>query len=168
MSNADLRDPRVLTELRSKIAVFLQQVGAAIDGSAQQVRNTADWLRYDLMAECKRTLVNREEAYQQARRTWLSSEADVQLAANSRGPGKPSSLEEKIDMDKARRRRDEAEARLVAVKRCLDLVERQCSPLTTTLRGCDFALRDEGVKALARLAAMATAIEDYLRQGRGT
>ena len=118
--------------------------------------------------ECKRTLVNREEAYQQARRTWLSAEADVQLSANSRGPGRPSSLEEKIDMDKARRRRDEAEVRLVTVKRCLDLVERQCTPLTTTLRGCDFAVRDEGSKALARLDSMTMAIEDYLRQGRGT
>ena len=166
MSAADLRDPAVLVHLRGRVAAFVLNATAAIDGSAQQVSHVTDWLRHEQLPHWKRTLNTREEAYQQARRTWLSAEADVQLAAQSRGPGRPSSLEEKLDMDKAKRKRDEAEERLASIRRWLDQVERLGAPLVTTLRGHGFALSDDGAKALARLDGMVTAIDDYHRAGR--
>jgi len=168
VSAADLRDPQVLRDLRRAVMVFLQRTDAALDGSTQQVRNIVDWLRYEQLPHWKRQLAQREELYQQARRTWLDAEADVRLGATSRGPGRPSALEERFDMDKARRRRDEAQERLDAVKRCVDQVERHCNPLTATLRGCGFTLQEDGMRTIARLDAKIEAIETYLRQDPGT
>ena len=156
----------MLVHLRGRVAAFILTTNAAIDGSAQQVGHVMDWLRHEQLPHWKRTLANREEAYQEARRAWLSAEADVRLAAQGRGPGRPSALDEKLDMDKAKRRRDEAEERYHAVRRWLDQVERLSAPLVTTLRGHGFGLADEGARALARLDGMVVAIEDYLRAGR--
>jgi len=107
-------------------------------------------------------VVKREEVYQVARRQFLSAEAEVVNAAHTRGPSRASSMEERIVMDKARRRRDEAEEKLATVKRSLIRIDQECEPLVQTCQSIDLALRDMGEKALNRLERMADRVQEYL------
>jgi len=162
MSSANLNDPQVIRDLREHFAHFLRSAGAALGGRANELSRMRDWLRGEQLATWKREVVKREEVYQVARRQFLSAEAEVVNAAHTRGPSRASSMEERIVMDKARRRRDEAEEKLATVKRSLIRIDQECEPLVQTCQSIDLALRDMGEKALNRLERMADRVQEYL------
>jgi hypothetical protein len=162
VSAANVQDPQVIRELREQLATFLRAAAAALGGRANELARMRDWLRGEQQSQWKRELVKREEAFQVARRQWLEAEAEVTNPMNSRGPRRASSMEERVVMDRARRRRDEAEEKLATVRRCLIRLDQECEPLVQQCQSIDLALRDLGDKALHRLERMADRVQDYL------
>ena len=161
MSTAHLSDPELLRTFRRRLAEILAGGRAALGGSANDVVRIVDWLRNDQQAYWKRQIRDREEAYQAARREWLVVEAEVNAPA-SRGPRRASSIDERVAMDKARRRRDEAEERLEIVRKWLLRIERDCAPLVHVCLGGDLALHELGAKADRRLNGLIAGVEEYL------
>ncbi len=167
MSGADLADPEIPRIFRRRLVVFLEASAAAFGGGANDLARTLDWLRAEQQPYWKRRIRETEDAYQQARRAWLDAESEVRSAGQNRGPHKESSFEERLVMDRARRRRDEAEEKLAMVQKCLIRLERDGAPLVHQCRAADFALHDLGAKAVARLDQLAEAVDRYLeRTGR--
>ncbi len=161
MSSADLADAQVLRDFRAKLGKFVQTTTAALGGSDGDLRRVLDWMQGEQLPLWKRQLREREEIFQQARRTWLDAENDVRGGLNSRGPHKASSIEERVLMQKAQRRRDEAEEKLEHIRRWLIRIEQDCSPLIAQCRNHDLALRDLGERALAKLERLASDIDTY-------
>ena len=161
MSTARLSDPELLRTFRSRFAEILAEGHAALGGGGNDVVRIEDWLRSDQQAYWKRQIRDREEAYQTARREWLVAEAEVN-APTSRGPRRERSIEERLAMDKARRRRDEAEEKLEVVRKWLLRIERDCAPLVHVCRSSDLALHELGAKADRRLGELIAGVEEYL------
>jgi hypothetical protein len=161
MSTAHLSDPEILRTFRRRLTEIVAEGHAALGGGGNDVVRIEDWLRSDQQAYWKRQVRDREEAYQAARREWLVAEAEVRAPA-SRGPRRESSIEERVAMDKARRRRDEAEEKLVVVRKWLLRIERDCAPLVHVCRSSDLALHELGAKADRRLHELIDGVETYL------
>lgn len=161
MSRADLADVQVIRDFRLKLAAFVQATGASLGGSDADLRRVQDWMQGEQLPHWKRQLREREDAYQSARRAWLEAENDVRGGMNSRGPQKPSSTEERVLMQKALRRRDEAEEKLASIKRWMIRIEQDCSPLLHQCRDHDLALRELGERALTKLDQLSTDIDTY-------
>jgi hypothetical protein len=161
MSSADLVDAQVIRDFRSKLAKCVTLATSALDGSDGDLRRVLDWMQGEQLPYWKRQLRDREELFQHARRTWLEAENEVRGGLNSRGPHKASSTEERVLMQKAQRRRDEAEEKLASVRSLLIRIEQDCSPLLAQCRDHDLALRELGDRALAKLARLAGDIDTY-------
>ena len=161
MSRADLADAQVIRDFRLKLAAFVKATGASLGGSDADLRRVQDWMQGEQLPFWKRQLREREDVYQHARRAWLEAENDVRGGMNSRGPQKPSSTDERLVMQKALRRRDEAEEKLASIKRWMIRIEQDCSPLLHQCRDHDLALREMGERALTKLSQLATDIDTY-------
>lgn len=161
MSRADLADAQVIRDFRLKLAAFVKATGASLGGSDGDLRRVQDWMQGEQLPLWKRQLREREDIYQHARRAWLEAENDVRGGMNSRGPQKPSSTDERLVMQKALRRREEAEEKLASIKRWMIRIEQDCSPLLHQCRDHDLALREMGERALTKLAQLAIAIDTY-------
>ena len=161
MSGADISDPEAIRIFRFQLNKFLQSCATALSGSDTELGKVTDWLRVEQQAHWKKQIRVREEAYQEARRVWLAAENDVKYGQNSRGPAKHSSIDERVMMDKARRKRDEAEERLALVRKWLLKVEQDGAPLVHQCTDHDLALRDLGNKALAQLDRLSAALDTY-------
>lgn len=161
MSGADIANAQVIRDFRMKLARFVTATGAALGGSDNDLRSVQDWMQHEQLPYWKRQLRDREEVYQQARRAWLTAEDEVRGGINSRGPQKPSSGEERVVMQKAQRRREEAEEKLASVKRWILRIEQDCSPLLHQCRDHDLILAELGERALHKLDRMASEIDTY-------
>ncbi len=162
MSGIDLIDPEVIRTFRARLAVFVGICGSALGSRASELNRTRDWLRGEQLPHWRRQLIRREELFQQARRAWLDAESEVSDQMSTRGPRKPSSIEERVAMERARRLRDEADERLETIRRWLLRLDQDGDPLLLACQGHECDLRDRGVRALARLDALSERVDDYL------
>ncbi|MBA3707882.1 MAG: hypothetical protein H0W83_03560 [Planctomycetes bacterium] len=162
MTSANISDPEVIRDFRSHLANFLKLSSAALGGRASDLNRARDWLRTEQLPHWKSQQFRREETYQNARRLWLEAEAAVVEGMTGRGPGKASSIEERVDMDKARRRRDEADEKLALVRRWLVRLDQDGEPLMQACQGHDFDIKDRGARALAQLDHLVESVQSYL------
>lgn len=167
MSGANLSGPEVIRDFRPRLAAFLHTCRSTLGDRSGALARMKDWLRCEQGPYWKSQIRRREEDYEAARRRWLEAEGDVQAAEHGRGSGKQSSVDERIAMDRARRRKEEAEQKLEAVRRWLLRLEKDGEPLAHACQVQDFALRELGEKALARLDRLAGDVEAYLERGPG-
>jgi hypothetical protein len=162
LGGANLSDPEVLRAFRRRLATFLQLCSAALGGGTGGLVRTKDWLQGEQHAHWKDQIRRRDEAYETARRAWLESEADVRAGRHGRSAGKQSSFDERRAMDRALRSREEAEAKLTAVRRWIMRLEHDGEPLLHQCRDHDLFLREHGGKALVRLDHLIKQVEAYL------
>ena len=162
MSSARLTNPDAIRDFRMHMVSFKEVCESALSGSAAELSRVRDWLRIDQLVHWKKQLIKREEVYQTARRMWLEAEGDTVGAMNKRGPAKPSSMEERILMDRARRHRDEAEEKLALVRRWMLKIEQDGEPLVNQCQSHDFALREECTKAITQLDRLFDQVHEYL------
>jgi len=162
MTSARLTNPDAIRDFRNHMVGFKEVCESALSGSAAELSRVRDWLRVDQQSFWKKQLVKREEVYQTARRMWLEAEGDTVGAMNKRGPAKPSSMEERIIMDRARRHRDEAEEKLTLVRRWMLKIEQDGEPLVNQCQSHDFALREDCGKAITQLDRLLDQVYAYL------
>jgi hypothetical protein len=162
VSGADINDPQVIRDFRAQLAKFAQVCANALGARAGELGRMHEWLRGEQLPHWKHQAFKREEAYQNARRLWLQAESDVAGSPGSRGPKKPSSYEEKLEMDKARRLRDEAEEKLANVKRWVARLDHEAGPLIQSCHSRALELEEKCRGALLQLDRMAERVQDYL------
>jgi hypothetical protein len=159
---ADLRDPGVLRDLANAGQAAQSNIGNALDAAVAELARVLEWLRGEQLAHWKRQLARREECFQEAKRAWIAAEGEVRRAPHSRGPAKHSSWDERKAMDKARAARDEADEKLVAVRRWILRLEQEGHPLALACRSHHLALREQSQAVQQRLRSMSEAVHDYL------
>ncbi len=167
MSSADVRDPQVLHDFRMALARFRKTCDSSLGGHATELARVKDFLRTDLAPHWKRQVNQREEAYQAARRAFLEAEGDIRDAATRRGAaGKQSSIDERIAMDKARRRREEAEEKIVLIGKSMLRLDKEGDALVAQCNGHQLELSEVLAGAISRLDQMHDRILDYLDASR--
>jgi hypothetical protein len=162
IGGANLSDPEILRAFRRRLATFLQLCAAALGGGTGGLVRTKGWLQAEQQAHWKDQIRRRDEAYETARRAWLEAEADVRAGRHGRGVGKQSSFDERKAMDRTLRLREEAEAKLAAVRRWIVRLDHDGEPLLHQCRDHDLFLREHGGKALVRLDHLIKQVEAYL------
>jgi hypothetical protein len=162
MSSANISDPQIIRDFRARMTTFMEICESALSGSASELSRVRDWLRADQQSFWKKQVIKREEVYQTARRLWLEAEGDASGGINKRAPAKPSSMEERITMDRARRHRDEAEEKLTLVRRWLLRLDQDGEPLVHQCQSHDLSLRDQCRHAIAQLDRLADQVHAYL------
>ena len=167
MAQADLSDPAVLDDLRRRMAAALEIGEHALTCAAEDLDRVRSWVDGEQTPRWKRELQRREEEFQVARRAWLDAESEVRQAQRGRGGGRQSADEERVAMEKVRRRRDQAEAQVEACRRWSLRLRQDGELLAHQCRGHRLGLADQGAAALARLGAMAAAVAEYQRQATG-
>jgi len=78
-----------------------------------------------------------------------------------RGSGRASAEDERVAMDRARARRDEAEERLAAIRTWVNRLNSDGGGLVHRCRSAALALDDDAQRAIATLDALAAAIATY-------
>ena len=121
-----------------------------------------DQLRGETLQHWKRQVVRREEEYQAARRIFLEVESDMRDAERRRGPAKQSSVDERVAMDKARRRREEAEEKVAAILRWLVRLDHDGAALSAQCLGHQLDLRELCQRGLHRLDLLYDRVSTYL------
>ena len=163
MSSADVRDPLVIHDFRMALARFRKTCDSSLGGHATELARVKDLLRTDLAPHWKRQVTSREEAYQAARRAYLEAEGDIRDSESRRGAaGKQSSIDERIAMDKARRRREEAEEKVVHIGKCIMRLDKEGDALIAQCNSHQLALSEVLSSAISRLDQMHDRILDYL------
>ncbi len=161
MTRADVTDVQVLRDLRRRTAKFMQAMAVALTSSDSDVQRVHDWLHSDRLPYWRRQCREREEAYQLARRQWLDAEDQQRPGASRHAPNKTSSIEERVLMQRAQRRRDEAETQLAMVRTWLERIDHTCAPLRHQCRSYALTLHDMGGRALTQLDHLADQVDAY-------
>lgn len=164
MSQADLADPAILDDLRRRLGAALGVCEHALTAVVEDLARVREWVEGEQLPRWKRTLAKCEEDFQVARRAWLAAESEVRQAQHGRGGGRQGSDEERVAMEKARRRRDHAEAQVEACRRWTLRLRQDGEPLAHQCRNHRLGLGEQGGAALARLSAMAADIAAYQRR----
>jgi hypothetical protein len=158
---ANISSPEVIKRFRARMVEFDSECRRALEGSRSEVSRIEDWLRREQATYWKRELRKREEIAEQARRDYLSA------VHNDGGyGGKKSAVDEKKLLDRALRRKAEAEAKVQAVKRWLMTIDKQVADVSGACLSLSSLLDSVIPKALARLDQMLDSLDEYMRPGR--
>jgi hypothetical protein len=161
MSQARLSDPQVIRDFRVRLSTFLGACAAGLGGVPGDYAHAQDWLRGQY-SHWKKQLQRRTEAYTTARLAYLEAEADVRASRSGRGGGRQSSDDERRLMNRNARLRDEAQEKVTAVQRWMQVLEQDVSTLVHQCQGHDLALREQGALALTQLDRLADQVDTYL------
>ena len=161
MAGANLTDPAVLGAFRQRMGEFLSDSHTALGGVVSQFHAVEDLLQGELLTHWKGQLRRREEAYTDARLRYLAARAEVDQNSRGRGGGKQSCDEERMEMQKTQRRRDEAEERIKAIQQWLHRLRQDASPIMIQCRNHDLAISELGAQAMQALERMAVSVEAY-------
>ncbi len=159
MSTARLRDSACLADLRRALALFRTRCAAVLGQAGPALMAMDEHLRLELARHWQRELIRREEAWQEARRAWLAAADEVRHPG--RGPGRASAEDERVAMDRARTRRDQAEERLASIRTWVNRLSSEGGALAHRCRSAALALDDDAQRAIATVDALEAAIATY-------
>lgn len=152
---ARIDNPEILKEFRNKMVIFEHTCRNALMGCDTQVRKTVDWLNGEQLIYWKTQLRKRDEA-------WVIARRDLEQAKmNSALTTKSSFVDEMKAVEKARRRKDEAEQKVDVVRRWAILLEQKIQKMQGPCRILSAHLDSIVPKALSRLDRMVTGLEGY-------
>lgn len=145
-----------IEEFRSHLIVYINQAHARLDEVGDEVRRTRVWLQTEQRMHWEGEIRRRKRVLDQA-------EADLM---NSRlSSMKDSNTLQMLAVNRARAALQEAEAKLLAVKRWFRVYESQVSPLLKKLESLRGVLDREMPKGLAYLLQIEKALEAYMEAG---
>jgi len=157
---ANIQSPEVIKRFRACFIKFTEEGRRAIEDIQRDVSRVQQWLDREQSAHWKRELRRRDEIVQRARSEYIRARAD-------QGPlRKKSCVDEKKALDKAMRLHEEAEQKLMAVKKTLLTLEQRTAKALGPVTAFSSALVAEAPKALARLDSMLDRLDEYLRPGQ--
>ena len=163
--SANLADPAIIRDFRSRLARFQQQVAVAMDGAPTALTRTIDELRCELAPRWKKELERRRDTYIEARRKWLDAENEVKAKGQRGQVDRSSAMDEQREMNKAKRRVDEAEEKLALIRTWLSRLEGDGKDLLARCRDHDLTLQMLSDKGMTQLDRLADRVDDYLQPG---
>lgn len=148
-----------LDQARIAVQRFAEDVQTALAEVESDALRTVSWLQQDRLLYWEREVRRREERVQQAR-----SELTRKELTSSQT--KPSCVEERKALERAKAALEQAERRLVATRRWAPLVEREFHLYRKQVGAIqDFAAR-ELPRAAERIEAMRASLVSYAAVGR--
>ena len=159
-SPAHISSPEIIKRFRARFVEFDTDCRRALEGSRGDVARIEHWLRQEQASYWKRQLRQREEMVEKAKRDYLSARY------NDGGfQGRKSAVDEKKILDRALRLREEAEAKIQAVKRWVMTIDKQVADFSGACLSLASLLDATTPRTLARLDEMLDGLDTYMRPG---
>ena len=155
---ARIESPEVIKGFRNRFVIFDQECRNALMGCAADVTSTTEWLRSEQRLYWKNQLRKREEELNVAQR----EHSQAQWAAG-RG-GRSSAVEELRALHRAKRRKEEVEQKINAVKKWSALLDQKTSKMMGPVNALTILLDQRTPQVMARLDRMLDSLEEYFRQ----
>jgi|KBSSwiStaDraftv2_1062776.scaffolds.fasta_scaffold509629_3 hypothetical protein len=156
MSGARLYNTEALKEVKAALADFTESVGQTLASVDADINRISQWLTQDRPAYWKREVRKCEDAVAHA-------QTDIMRKRIIAAPEPASVVEEQKVLNRARQRLAEAQRKLDNVRRWAPVWEREALLYKTACRGLTEASHRDIPAAAARLDAMMTSLEAYLR-----
>lgn len=157
MSTAHIQSPGILKKFREQFVKFAsesQQALASVNGDVSRV---SDWLRREQGAYWKAELRRREDLVQQARLEYLRAIQGDKVHA------KVSGVDERKLLERAQRRKREAEEKIELVKRWSWTIDQKAGKLLQPCSSFATLLDQMTPQALGSLDRMLDHLDEYLR-----
>lgn len=157
-SKANIRSPEVLQRFRHRFLEFNKSAQTALELIQGDVRSVSEWLRREQLPYWRRELRRRQDAVKDAWRDYVYA----RHGHGSEKMGKPSCVDERKALERAKRRKEEAERKIEIVERWRIALDREAEKLLAPCTKLRILLDDLAPKAVARLDHMLDRLEEYL------
>jgi len=155
--SADIESADVVKEFRIRVVEFDLRCRNALLGVDAEVKRTVDWLRNQQLPNCERQVRKCEEAVNRAMSEYLDA------GWRSSYTGKTSRVEEMKALHRAKRRKEEAETKLAAVRHWTNVLDQTIGKMSAPCNALGILLDHMTPRALARLDKMLDNLEEYFR-----
>ncbi|MBL8757056.1 MAG: hypothetical protein JNK35_01350 [Phycisphaerae bacterium] len=151
--------------LAAKAAVqrFIEEASAALGEAEADAQRTLQWLRYDQVAHWQSQVRQRHDAVEMAK-------AELRRKQLTAIPEGPTAVDERRAVERAKKREDDARARVEHVRRWLIQLEREHTLFKGSAQGLAEAISRDLPAALVRLDRMTASVLAYaaMASGEGT
>jgi hypothetical protein len=155
--SANITDIAALDEFRRALIKFREEVGVAVAEADSEVKSTFVWLERDRMLHWRRMVPRLDEELTGAKGALYRKEMQTM------GTGKrPSVIDEKKAVERAKRRAEDARDRLEKTRRWLATLDRDVSLFKGAMSPIATMIDRDLPDAILRLRNMALALEAYL------
>ena len=155
--SANITDIAALDEFRRALIKFREELGIAVSEADSEVKSTFIWLERDRMLHWKRAVPRLDEELTAAKSAFYRKEMQTM------GTGqRPSIIDEKKAVARAKVRTEEARERLERTRRWLATLERDVSMFKGAMSPLATLVDRDLPDAILRLRNMALALEAYL------
>lgn len=152
---ARIDTPEVIRGFRARFTAFDQTCRTALMGIGSEVSAAREWLRNEQRTRWSLELRKRQEELVRA----VGAYQDAKHTASLRGIS--SAVDERRALDRARRRKEEAEEKLEAVRKWTMLVDQKVAKLLGPCHALSTMMEQTTPRALARLDRMLESLTDY-------
>ena len=149
-----------LGQFRTELCTLTDELRAELYAAESDLRRTIDWVNTTQAAHWKRQVRIRTEEYGRAR-----SELNRKRDQRTRLDARQSCVEEEKALKRAEKRVEEARQKIVAVKQWSRKLEEAVFGYQSLAQGLMSLVDADVPRAVARLDAMARALEAYLAGG---
>lgn len=155
--SARIESPEILKEFRNRFVVFDGDCRRALEGVKTDINSTVAWLNGEQLSYWKQQLRKREEMVLKAKSAYHTA----------RLGGQSHCLIELKDLQKAQRLKEEAEQKMLRVKKWVQQIERKSAMLLGPCMRLSVELADLTPRALSRLDTMIDSLDAYFRAAAG-
>jgi len=148
----------VLKEFRGSLCTFAQKASTALEEANSEIHRTIMWLKQDQHRHWKTQVRLRTERLNQAKRELQSKENYERMSPT----GKGSCIDEKRALAHAQEQLEEAQQKLVHVRRWVPILENETFTYQGLVRGLSNAVEVEIPNACAQIDRMIESLEAYM------
>jgi hypothetical protein len=153
MSTARVTSISALREFRLALSKYRSEAAAALIEAESEIQRTLVWLRHDRLSYWQKELRKRQELLTRAK-----SDMYRHIVASD---SPRASVDQKKGLEKAKRQLDEAEAKLLAIKRHIRILDHELVLYRGEVQGLNGMIESDLVMAESRLERMAADLEAY-------
>ena len=155
--DANITDVGALDEFRRALVRFREELNAALAEADSEVKSTFVWLERDRILHWRRAVPRFDEELTSAKSALYRKESQTM------GTGqRPSTIDEKKAVERAKRRCEDARERLERTRRWLGMLERDVSLFKSAMSPLASLVDRDLPDAILRLRNMSLALEAYL------
>jgi hypothetical protein len=158
---AHIRSPDVLTRFRRRFIAFFEKAQSALELVTGDLSSVRDWIEREQLPGWKKELRRREDMVKLTWREYFNARY------GDRRMGKPSSVDERKAYELAKRRKEEAEAKIAQIERWRVGLDQQAEKLMPAIKKLTSLLDQLTPLAIARLDFMLDRLEEYLMPASG-
>lgn len=155
--DANITDIGALDEFRRALIRFREELNAALAEADSEVKSTFVWLERDRMLHWRRAVPRLDEELVSAKSALFRKESQT-MGTDQR----PSTIDEKKAVERAKRRCEDARDRLERTRRWLATLERDVSLFKSAMSPISSLVDRDLPDAILRLRNMSLALEAYL------